>query len=380
MWLLFVLVHWVTYALQVRLCLKSTWYKLQGKKLNMDENLTGTRSSVMSVSGTSSPQPSWQFFIYHVLKHSLSNIRDMCFCLFVLSSFYYDIYPILAIFIFIFHYLWNASTPMRGLRNWLRIFRVDTVQGNVQLNSLAYQFMHMSTKACPISFLSCPLKPVPSVFHLDHWNLAHQFSIMSTETCPLCSLKISFHSCWLKISFPSCPLKPGPSIFHHVHWNLAHQFPITSTKTCPSCSLKISFDSCLLKISFSSCPLTPGPSVFPYVSALCPGIPQRHSVVNRRWAADQRGHLHHLHHLPVQQEHRPLPPTLPWWLWPQHQQLHLRSCALRPRSGAQHRRGTLRLWPQSGRCSGGGRMWVLHATGSALLHQEQFGKEIETEK
>ena len=137
-WSLFMLVHWVAYTLQVRLCLKSTWYKLQGKKLNMDENLTGTRSSVMSVSGTSS----WQFFIYNVLKHSLSNICDMCFCLFVLSSLYYDVYPILAIFIFIFYYLWNASTPKRGLRNGLRIFRVDTVQGAVTTGPSPHAYVH----------------------------------------------------------------------------------------------------------------------------------------------------------------------------------------------------------------------------------------------
>lgn len=35
---------------QVRLCLKSTWYRLQGKKLNLDESLKGTRSSITSVS------------------------------------------------------------------------------------------------------------------------------------------------------------------------------------------------------------------------------------------------------------------------------------------------------------------------------------------
>ena len=45
-------------APQVRLCLKSTWYKIQGKKLDMDENLTGTRSSVMSVS-----VPLWSSFL-----------------------------------------------------------------------------------------------------------------------------------------------------------------------------------------------------------------------------------------------------------------------------------------------------------------------------
>ena len=35
---------------QVRLELKKLWYKVQGRKLDLDENIGGTRSSVYSVS------------------------------------------------------------------------------------------------------------------------------------------------------------------------------------------------------------------------------------------------------------------------------------------------------------------------------------------
>ncbi|XP_076447464.1 LOW QUALITY PROTEIN: cadherin EGF LAG seven-pass G-type receptor 2-like [Babylonia areolata] len=45
---LFLFIVYILLSRKVRLCLKTAWYKLQGKKLNMDENLTGTRSSVMS--------------------------------------------------------------------------------------------------------------------------------------------------------------------------------------------------------------------------------------------------------------------------------------------------------------------------------------------
>ncbi|XP_070192612.1 cadherin EGF LAG seven-pass G-type receptor 2-like isoform X2 [Littorina saxatilis] len=44
----FLFVVYILLSRKVRLCLKRTWYKMQGKKLEMDENLTGTRSSVMS--------------------------------------------------------------------------------------------------------------------------------------------------------------------------------------------------------------------------------------------------------------------------------------------------------------------------------------------
>ncbi|KAL8613059.1 hypothetical protein ACOMHN_008828 [Nucella lapillus] len=44
----FLFLIYILLSRKVRLCLKATWYKMQGKKLNMDENLTGTRSSVMS--------------------------------------------------------------------------------------------------------------------------------------------------------------------------------------------------------------------------------------------------------------------------------------------------------------------------------------------
>ena len=65
---------------QVRLCLKSTWYKMQGKKLNMDENLTGTRSSVMSVStGPHSPHPCPPGWI--ALSPALCGVCEcMCVC------------------------------------------------------------------------------------------------------------------------------------------------------------------------------------------------------------------------------------------------------------------------------------------------------------
>ena len=36
--------------LQVRFELKKLWYKVQGRKLDLDENIGGTRSSVYSVS------------------------------------------------------------------------------------------------------------------------------------------------------------------------------------------------------------------------------------------------------------------------------------------------------------------------------------------
>ena len=39
-------------AFQVRLELKKLWYKVQGRKLDLDENIAGTRSSVYSVSNS----------------------------------------------------------------------------------------------------------------------------------------------------------------------------------------------------------------------------------------------------------------------------------------------------------------------------------------
>ncbi|XP_025106932.1 cadherin EGF LAG seven-pass G-type receptor 2-like isoform X2 [Pomacea canaliculata] len=44
----FLFIVYILLAHKVRLCLKSTWYRLQGKKLNLDESLKGTRSSITS--------------------------------------------------------------------------------------------------------------------------------------------------------------------------------------------------------------------------------------------------------------------------------------------------------------------------------------------